>query len=363
MTLKIIKDNIVDVKTDAIVNAANSSLLGGLGVDGAIHKAAGPELLEYCRGLGGCKTGRAKISPAFRLPSKYIIHTVGPIYNEKIKNQDKELRACYINSLKIAEKHGIRSVTFPLISAGAYGYPKDRAIKIAISSIEAFLDYKDLDVRLSLFDPLCYQIGKSFKLEISDEKKVLRELMIGIRKDISSADHLAKSKAICRRIQDLAIYKEARTIFSFMPFNGEIDLEDFFRACDRDRKTIAFPVTYKFGRMEAFVAGDRKSMKKDPYGIESPDPETDKKVDLEVINLVLVPLLAVDNRGYRLGYGGGYYDRFLENLEKIDAMNHKVKPAKILAPAFDMQVINRVPREIHDKKIPMVVTESALIEF
>lgn len=360
MTLKIINENIVSMDTDAIVNAANPSLLGGLGVDGAIHKAAGPLLLEYCRGLGGCKTGQAKISPAFNLPSKYIIHTVGPVHNKKIKGQDKELRSCYINSLKIVEQYGLKSVTFPLISAGAYGYPKEEAIKEAVSSIKAFLDYRDLDVRLSLFDPHCYEIGKSYKLEIGDEKKALRELMIGKRNELSEDEHRAKSKEVCKRITELEVFKKAEMIFSFMPFKGEIDLTDLFEVCDREGKLVAFPVSYGLGKMEPFIPNNRHNMKKDFYGIASPDPEKDKKVDLRDIDLILVPFLALDDRGHRLGYGGGYYDRF---LDKIQNLHIKDRPAISLAPAFDIQRINRVPNDINDKKIDMAVTESTFIEF
>ena len=363
MTLKIINDNIVEIKTDAIVNAANSSLLGGLGVDGAIHRAAGPELLEYCRGLGGCRTGQAKISPGFKLPSKYIIHTVGPIYDKNIKKQDRELRACYINSLKIAEKYGLKSVTFPLISAGAYGYPKEEAVKIAISTIKAFLDYKEMDVRLTLFDPECYRIGKSFEQDINDEKKALRDLMKGVRNDIPKEEHMAMSKSICKRIQDLEIYKEAKTIFAFMPFNGEPDLVDFFKVCDRDGKVLAFPVTYKDGKMAPFVPSNRKNMKKDTYGIASPDPNTDKSLKLGDIDLVLLPLLAVDDRGNRLGYGGGYYDRFLASLGNMETFNEKGSPVKTLGLAFDVQRIIRVPTDIYDRRISMLVTESDFIKF
>ena len=166
--IELVQGDITRQKIDAIVNAANTTLLGGGGVDGAIHRAAGPELLEACRKLGGCPTGEARITQGYQLPAKYVIHTVGPVWSGGHHGEDDLLKNCYRNSLKLAAKHGVKTIAFPSISTGAYRFPIERAVPLAAETVQDSLKQlkgieKVVFVLFSERDYQCYQRAFSIK--------------------------------------------------------------------------------------------------------------------------------------------------------------------------------------------------------
>lgn len=161
--LQVIRGDITKQSVDAIVNAANNSLLGGGGVDGAIHRAAGPELLEECRKLNGCATGEAKITRGYKLPAKWVIHTVGPVWRGGNNGEDELLAACYRNSLLLAQQYGVKTIAFPSISTGAYRFPVSRAARIAVTEIKKFLESNSLPelAQMVCFDGGTFQVYQS----------------------------------------------------------------------------------------------------------------------------------------------------------------------------------------------------------
>ena len=247
MPLIIVRNDITKMNVDAIVNAANETLLGGGGVDGCIHRAAGPELLAECRTLGGCKTGSAKITGAYRLPCKYVIHTVGPVWNGGSHGERELLASCYRASLSLAQAHGCETVAFPLISTGIFGYPKDQALRVAVDTIGAFLLHNDMTVYLVIFDSKAYQISGKLFADIAayiDDHYVdahtdsMRERL----RSMDTALHgSAAASVAANTLDDLLSHLDtgfSETLLRFIDCSGKKDSEVYKKA-NVDRKLFS----------------------------------------------------------------------------------------------------------------------------
>lgn len=234
---------------EAIVNAANPTLLGGAGVDGAIHAAAGPELLAECRRLGGCRTGEAKLTGAYRLPCRYVIHTVGPVWRGGGHGEREQLVSCYRASLLLAQEHGCETVAFPLISSGNFGYPKDQALRVAVDTIGAFLLEHDMTVYLVIFDRRAYQIsGKLFAdiAEYIDDHYVEAHTDLGAERLRRGALHREMVAPMCApmaapALDDLLEHLDAgfsETLLRLIDRSGKKDSEVYKKA-NVDRKLFS----------------------------------------------------------------------------------------------------------------------------
>ena len=249
MPLHFIRNDITKMPVDAIVNAANESLLGGGGVDGCIHRAAGPELLAECRRLGGCRTGEAKLTGAYRLPCRYVIHTVGPVWRGGGHGEREQLVSCYRASLLLAQEHGCETVAFPLISSGNFGYPKDQALRVAVDTIGAFLLEHDMTVYLVIFDRRAYQIsGKLFAdiAEYIDDHYVEEHTDLGAERLRRGALHREMVAPMCApmaapALDDLLEHLDAgfsETLLRLIDRSGKKDSEVYKKA-NVDRKLFS----------------------------------------------------------------------------------------------------------------------------
>ena len=262
MPIKIIRQDITKIKCDAIVNPTNKYMWPGGGADAAIHEAAGPELLDYCSTLGGLSIGEAKITPAFRLPSKYVIHTAGPEYTDGLSGERVLLRSCYSEAMKLAIMHKCKRVAFPLISSGLYGYPKDEVLKVAIEVISKYLEKVEMQVYILVYDKTAYSISRELYTDVESfvdnfyvdthsdmfdgfredksyasysEKKRLGGVFVKARPCILGA---AKNGGSLESMLDKMDEGFAKTLFEYIDMKGLSDVEAYKRS-NVSRKTFS----------------------------------------------------------------------------------------------------------------------------
>ena len=252
MPLEIVRNDITKMSVDAIVNAAKESLLGGGGVDGCIHRAAGPELLQECRTLGGCRTGEAKLTGAYRLPCKYVIHTVGPVWNGGKYGEREQLASCYRTSLALAKEHGCETVAFPLISSGIFGYPKDQALRVAVDTIGEFLLHNDMTVYIVIFSRTAYQISSKLFADIAEyvddhyvdahtdsRRERLRRMSVLEGRALSAG--AAAAPMVADNLDDLLAHLDAgfsETLLKLIDRSGKKDSE-IYKKANVDRKLFS----------------------------------------------------------------------------------------------------------------------------
>ena len=225
MPFSIIRNDITKIECDAIVNAANSSLLGGGGVDGAIHRAAGKGLFLECMKLHGCKTGEAKITGGYNLPCKYIIHTVGPVWRGGSHGEKELLKSCYKNSLQLAKEHNCESVAVPLISSGIYGYPKQQAFDVAVDVIKNFLTENDMDITLVIFDRTSFELGKDYSNDICE---YIDQNYVDAHTDTSRRAIFKSKSAVCSVPMNTAVCEDSISLSDDLKLVIENQIDESF---------------------------------------------------------------------------------------------------------------------------------------